>query len=457
MADNKYVQELKELQKNKAVQTLMYVVPWAEGSVDRNTPRERAYYRLFGFNKDGSGRFADNLDIFPDSPGYYRDPKTGQIKTSSDAGLYQLNKMNIARLQKKIGRTDFSPETQDLMFLALLDEQPGFRKRVNQGNVDNWGAKDYQELYGIVGRVYDSFPNGPGSGAKRSMDFLMNKTNEFIQQGGGKALAYTPTQQSTATTASGNNRAVPTYFTDAAYAQAGRGSFFDRAMSNIRNKSYADAGRVPFETTNSNVGNRTVFGSINEDPQVLLGRLFDKDPNTTYGLSYVGNGLRPTISRLDPDGNRVDMIEMANGKLINAVTGEQMNSDGTVYEGTPVEYLTPDYEAPQNSPEAMEALRRNNELQAAPMSLGEETVVVAPDRAYLDYEGKINPTTAEAALPSGSTPPTTGNAASPVAYVDPNEATNNLMVAAIGGDKLARTINGTKPVLANAGALIDLA
>ena len=90
MADNKYVQELKELQKNKAVQTLMYVVPWAEGSVDRNTPRERAYYRLFGFNKDGSGRFADNLDIFPDSPGYYRDPKTGQVKASSDAGLYQL-------------------------------------------------------------------------------------------------------------------------------------------------------------------------------------------------------------------------------------------------------------------------------------------------------------------------------------------------------------------------------
>ena len=183
--------------------------------------------------------------------------------------------------------------------------------------------------------------------------------------------------------------------------------------------------------------------------------MFNTDPSRQYGLSFVAGSLRPTVSVTNGDGNMVDMIELANGNYINAATGERMNADGTVYEGTPIEYLTPDYEAPQNSPEAMAALRANNELQAAPMSLGKETVVVAPDRAYLDHEGKINPTAVETALPTSNTPLTTnvGSAASPTAYVDPNMQ----IVNALGGDAVTRTLNASRPVSENIKELLRLA
>ena len=433
MADNKYVQELKELQKNKAVQALMYVIPWAEGSVDKNTSRERGYYRLFGFNKDGSGRFMDSLDFVPDSPGYYRDPVTGQIKQSHDYGLYQLNKMNIPRLQKKIGRTDFSPETQDLMFLALLDEQPGFRKRIQKGNVNDWTAKDYQELYGIAGHVYNSLPNGPGSGAKRTVDFLMNKTNEFLQGQGSKPIAYSSSGQTIRSNATGNaglSRSSAEQIQPYSFAQEAinsnpnyQGSFFLNAMNDIMNKSYANTGNIPFEVVNSNIGNRIVFGAIDEDPQALVNKLFDTDPNTTYGLSYVGSSLRPTVSRLNPEGNRVNMIEFPNGNYINAATGERMNPNGTVWV---------DPEVPQ------------------------EEVVLVDD---LNDPHPTLETTAEAALPSGSTPPTTGNAASPVAYVNPNDVRVRAVLAdTIGGDLVTRTMNGSREdVLGLGGDVIDLA
>lgn len=457
MADNEYVKGLRELQNNLAVKTLMHVVPWAEGSVDNRTSREQAAYRLFGFNKDGSARFAKSLNAFPDDPGYYKDPVTGQVKTSSDAGLYQLNKMNIPRLQKKIGRTDFSPETQDLMFLALMDEQPGFRNLVKSGDPKTWTEDQWKKLFSTAGRVYNSFPNGPGSGAKRSEAFLFSKANEYLNSQGIKPVEYTgPSAQTTGVSNLGTAGDSGTFsFMNYARANQGMGSgdsYLTRAMQSILSNEYADSGRIPFKVYS---GKTSVFGNVNASPEEMVNRLFDNDPNTQYGLSFVGSSLRPTVSRLNPDGQRVDMIELPNGTFVNAATGEHMNADGTVYEGTPVEYLTPDYEAPQNSPEAMEALRRNNELQEAPMSLGEETVVVAPDRAYLDHEGKINPTAAETALPTSNTPLTTnvGSAASPTAYVDPNMQ----VVNALGGDTVTRTLNASRPVSENIKELLRLA
>lgn len=455
MADNAYVKELRGLMKNDAVQTLMHVVPWAEGTIDNATSRDQGYKSLFGFNEDGSRRFMDSLDFIPDSPGKYRDPVTGQIKWSHDYGLYQLNKMNIPRLQKKIGRTDFSPETQDLMFLALLDEQPGFRKAISNGDPKTWTEGQWKNLLGITGKVYNSFPNGPGKGGKRTEGFLFSKINEYLQGHGAKPVQYTGSNVSSNTTNTTNitnttNGGTGYSFLNYARATQGVGSadsYLTQAIRSIQEKDYANPGAIPFQVISRNSGSRSVFGTMTDDPQTLVDRLFDTDPNTNYGLSFVGSSLRPTVSRNDPNGKRVNMIEYDNGTYIDADTGERRNADGSIYEGTPVELLKPDYEAPQNSPEAMEALRRNNELQAAPITdmQNEQAIVpvqtVANPGNAITGEYNYQGVTGEATLPNGNTPLTqTGSVASPVAYVSPTEQ----LVRALGGDAIAQTINTSR-------------
>ena len=375
--------------------------------------------------------------------------KTGKKGRSTAAGAYQFLAKTWDNGSQLIGAKDFSATNQDRVALALALQKPGMYEAIMN--------RDLDRMVKLSNSIWTSLP-GSVEGAK----YHAQRTPEYVRAlyEGRSTAGIKPWTNAPRTSNSDKSSAYVPSFYNQQTNRLGSGSFFDRAMYNIRNKTYADPGRVPFEVANTANGSNSVYGARNTDPRTVVSRLFNRDPNTEYGLSYIGNGLRPTISTIDPSGNRVDMIEMANGNLINAVTGERMNANGTIYEGIPVEYLTPDYEAPQNSPEAMEALRRRNIIQAAPLTDIENEQAIVPVQSIADpgnaITGEYNyqGTTGEATLPAGNTPLTqSGSVASPVAYVSPNEA----LVNALGGDVVTRTLNSSRPAIDNARDLMRLA
>lgn len=407
--DKNYVERIRNLSKDPTYREFLDLISVTEGT---SRTKNGGYNTLFGFNKDGSNRYFDDMTKFPDSPAPYRDPRTGKVKYSNDAGRYQINIDTYKRMAKRLGITDFSPESQDMIAVALLDEIKGFDNAIRSGNK--------QQALKLASPVWVSLPYNKTGGSHVGESAALTVWDNISKGQGAQYM----TPNGTAVPRTNQSYAGPQNYATNFFGLTGPGvstDFFGAAMNNIMNRSYADPGNVPFQVIDTDSRSNSVYGAINDDPRKLVDRLFNKPANTTYGLSFFGSSLRPTVSVTDADGNDINMVELPNGNYINAATGERMNPNGTVWV---------DPEVPQ------------------------EEVVLVDD---LNDPHPTLETTAEAALPSGSTPPTTGNAASSVAYVDPNEATNNLMVAAIGGDKLARTINGTKPVLANSGTLIDLA
>lgn len=418
------------------------------------TPQGKAYLRMIkaaeggDYNITFGNHTISDFSKHPNIRVKFDDRAGGGVSTA--AGAYQITNPTWNSMAPRIAANDFEKQNQDRVALALALEKPGMREAIMSGDVDAM-VKGSNSIYTSLAGSKE----GGRRHALRPMEFLTAAYNGTLGQ--YKGPAWTDKANATHTSTTGNTT-VDFLSPAIQNLMGGNGNtFLESTLNDIQNKGYADPGRVPFNVYS---GTHSVFNANPDltdeaNVQSLVNKLFNTDPSRQYGLSFVAGSLRPTVSVTNGDGNMVDMIELANGNYINAATGERMNADGTVYEGTPIEYLTPDYEAPQNSPEAMAALRANNELQAAPMSLGKETVVVAPDRAYLDHEGKINPTAVETALPTSNTPLTTnvGSAASPTAYVDPNMQ----IVNALGGDAVTRTLNASRPVSENIKELLRLA
>ena len=429
------------------------------------TPEGKAYLRMIKACEGGEydiifgGEKITDLSKHPNKRIKFNDRAGGGVSTA--AGAYQITNPTWNGMAPRIAANDFGQKNQDRVALALALEKPGMYEAIMSRNVPKM-------VEGSNG-IYTSLPGSKEGGRRHAlttMEYAQAAYDDKLKDYKGPRWSDKGTKfsgvQSTLNTQQPVSSQTYSFGQEAINSNPNyQGSFFLNAMNDIMNKSYANTGNIPFEVMNSNIGNRTVFGAIDEDPQSLVDKLFDTDPNTTYGLSYVGSSLRPTVSRLNPDGNRVNMIEFPNGTYINAATGERMNADGTVYEGTPVEYLTPDYEAPQNSPEAMAALREGNIRQAAPLTDMENEQAIVPVQSVADpgnaITGEYNyqGTTAEATLPAGNTPLTTqpGSVASPVAYVNPNDA----LVAVLGGDAVTRTLNSTRPAIDNARDLMRLA
>lgn len=403
--DKNYVERIRNLSKDPTYREFLDLISVTEGT---SRTKNGGYNTLFGFNKDGSNRYFDDMTKFPDSPAPYRDPRTGKVKYSNDAGRYQINIDTYKRMAKRLGITDFSPESQDMIAVALLDEIKGFDNAIRSGNK--------QQALKLASPVWVSLPYNKTGGSHVGESAALTVWDNISKGQGAQYM----TPNGTAVPRTNQSYAGPQNYATNFFGLTGPGvstDFFGAAMNNIMNRSYADPGNVPFQVIDTDSRSNSVYGAINDDPRKLVDRLFNKPANTTYGLSFFGNSLRPTVSVTDADGNDINMVELPNGNYINAATGERMNPNGTVWV---------DPEVPQ------------------------EEVVLVDD---LNDPHPTLETTAEAALPSGSTPPTTGNAASPVAYVNPND----VMVSAIGGDNVARTINSSRPVLDNAGTLIDLA
>ena len=261
------------------------------------------YNRLFGFDNQGRPRYFSDFSKFPDSPAKYQ-KADGTIGESNDAGRYQININTYNRLAKSLGITDFSPRSQDIIANALILENSKASKALQAGDI---GA-----AVSALNKVWVSLPGGPNGVGHRSMQFIQDAYNNIRARRGAAPVQLASNLPIQASTTVGN------FFS----SRAPQGSFFNRAMSTIINKSYANAvadGVYPFANANtSNLaisGNPDATATDSNGNNILLSRLFNNDPNTTYGAAFADNGIRPIVTdkqgtQLIEDNNKLAPVEI---------------------------------------------------------------------------------------------------------------------------------------------------
>lgn len=96
---------------------------------------------------------------------------------STAAGRYQITKTTYDQYAKKLGITDFSPESQDRIAQEIIKDK---------GALDDVKAGNYQEANKKLGSVWASLPSSPYKQFKRSEEWVQSKlntmTDSFIQQ-----------------------------------------------------------------------------------------------------------------------------------------------------------------------------------------------------------------------------------------------------------------------------------
>ena len=284
------------------------------------------YNRLFGFDNQGRPRYFSDFSKFPDSPAKYQ-KADGTIGESNDAGRYQINIKTYNRLAKRLGITDFSPRSQDIIANALILENSKASKALQDGDI---GA-----AVSALNKVWVSLPGGPNGVGHRSMQFIQDAYNNIRARRGADPVQLASNLPIQASTTVGN------FFS----SRAPQGSFFNRAMSTIINKSYANAvadGVYPF--ANANTSNLAISG--NPDPtatdsngnNILLSRLFNNDPNTTYGAAFADNSVRPIVT--DKQGTQLidDNDKLAPVEIPTPVYDATLANS---FKGSPEELLAP--------------------------------------------------------------------------------------------------------------------
>lgn len=143
--------ELKEVLADPRAQQMLGLIRNTEGA-DYNT--------LFG-----GGQF----DSFADHPRQMKAFKQtdGKMNQSSAAGAYQFLGKTWDGLKKKYGLTDFSPMSQDLGALALLDEK---------GALDDVLRGDFQSAINRAGGTWASLPSSNYKQPKKSWEYV----NQFL-------------------------------------------------------------------------------------------------------------------------------------------------------------------------------------------------------------------------------------------------------------------------------------
>lgn len=288
------------------------------------------YNRLFGFDNQGRPRYFSDFSKFPDSPAKYQ-KADGTIGESNDAGRYQININTYNRLAKSLGITDFSPRSQDIIANALILENSKASKALQAGDI---GA-----AVSALNKVWVSLPGGPNGVGHRSMQFIQDAYNNIRARRGEAPVQLASNLPIQASNTVGN------FFS----SRAPQGSFFNRAMSTIINKSYANAvadGIYPFANVNtSNLaisGNPDATATDSNGNNILLSRLFNNDPNTTYGAAFADNGIRPIVTdkqgtQLIEDNNKLAPVEIPTP--VNGVIQEPLlssTSEAVLPDNTPL-------------------------------------------------------------------------------------------------------------------------
>ena len=230
-------------------------------------------------------------------------------------------------MAKRLGITDFSPRSQDIIANALILENSKASKALQDGDI---GA-----AVSAMNKVWVSLPGGPNGVGHRSMQFIQDAYNNIRARRGAAPVQLASNLPIQASTTVGN------FFS----SRAPQGSFFNRAMSTIINKSYANAvadGVYPFANVNtSNLaisGNPDATATDNNGNNILLSRLFNNDPNTTYGAAFADNSVRPIVT--DKQGTQLidDNDKLAPVEIPTPVYDATLANS---FKGSPEELLAP--------------------------------------------------------------------------------------------------------------------
>jgi len=137
---NAHLDFLENALKNKNVQAFLATIRKCEG-----TDAKDGYTYLFGSNKNNSLRFSS----FKSHPRI----KRPFGKTFSDAaGSYQIMSATFDDLSKRLGLSDFTPHTQDLMCLELISQRNQLQNVID-GRFD--------EAIKGVNTIWASLPGSP--------------------------------------------------------------------------------------------------------------------------------------------------------------------------------------------------------------------------------------------------------------------------------------------------------
>lgn len=165
----------------------------AQAEIGADSANGGGYDVAFGLNK----RFS-SYDAHPGTRESYTD-KQGKKRTSTAAGRYQFLESTAKDLSKRYGFSDFSPQTQDKMAIALM---------MDVGALDDIMRGDIDAALPKLGKRWASLPTsveGARLHGTRSSDFVRNAyTNALRHWANGAPVVYPnnvqPTQPTTPVT-----------------------------------------------------------------------------------------------------------------------------------------------------------------------------------------------------------------------------------------------------------------
>lgn len=153
--------------------------PMARRALDIIAASENADYNT----TFGGGTF-DDFSRHPNIQRKFKQ-KDGKTNSSGAAGRYQFLKGTWNGLQEKLGLKDFSPRSQDIGALALLDQARG---NGGKSALELALEGNYQGMVEKAGNIWASFPSAPAKYSQPKHGW--NKMNKIIASATGKPAVY---------------------------------------------------------------------------------------------------------------------------------------------------------------------------------------------------------------------------------------------------------------------------
>lgn len=153
--------------------------PMARRALDIIAASENADYNT----TFGGGTF-DDFSRHPNIQRKFKQ-KDGKTSSSGAAGRYQFLKGTWNDLQEKLGLKDFSPRSQDIGALALLDQARGSG---GKSALELALEGNYQGMVEKAGNIWASFPSAPAKYSQPKHGW--NKMNKIIASATGKPAVY---------------------------------------------------------------------------------------------------------------------------------------------------------------------------------------------------------------------------------------------------------------------------
>lgn len=153
--------------------------PMARRALDIIAASENADYNT----TFGGGTF-DDFSRHPNIQRKFKQ-KDGKTNSSGAAGRYQFLKGTWNDLQEKLGLKDFSPRSQDIGALALLDQARG---NGGKSALELALEGNYQGMVEKAGNIWASFPSAPAKYSQPKHGW--NKMNKIIASATGKPAVY---------------------------------------------------------------------------------------------------------------------------------------------------------------------------------------------------------------------------------------------------------------------------